>query len=520
MENISHVHSEPFRSESLHSDPFESSGVIGKPSHMGGHEHHMGGHHMGGHEHHMGGHEHHMGYPPIVTHRHTLGGLVEGNGNFLTYILVGLAILLSLIALILGALAMSGNIKHKNDSVHGKALKKEDVDLADVSVDSLKLSKEFYLNDDKHIIDEEGNNTIKGGLDLSGDLMLRGNTTFEKEIRLGNGDESKFIISESGNLQCSKVNTDNFNITKIVSPPDDNEGSPGDMRLMLVEGNVTFTGYIVNGILNVTNVSGSIEVGMSLTGTGVIPNTIITSKTDANTYNLNQTFNSGSQASVVNMLGSPTKRIYVYSDKWNYIPLTITPELPNFIRNSVQILRNGISSVYVGDQPSGTLLHDIFLVSRTDIKTKTTESSLKLKVGTGSNSEDTMAEFNIIIAEEISNADGSTTDESRQINSNRLLPLIKNGDYPFELSNFSLQNSEAPFVTVANNKNEGLAIDSNMQYFDGTSTQIEGNKEIGSLFYMRDLVTQGSRKIYFNFTSTNLDVGGIIDIRINFKYIR
>ena len=326
--------------------------------------HHTAPHHTG---HHHTSHRHTAPHH-IITHHTDDVNNIEGSliGKAIYFLLGSFAVL----AFVLAILAIGGYINYNDvpiSAIDGKLI--ENTSKTDSKTlinynDSFELSTTSSSAD---LLLENENNK----LNISTDIQLTSGTAAKPQLTVAPGgvfleslldmggqnivDVNQMTISSIvpeflGSLTTTEINANKFTLNKITTPPKDT-GTVGDVRLMLTNGSATFTGSIASTTLTVAStpaVTGTIFVGMIITGPGVLPNTIVTSfgtgSGGAGTYILDK---SQTITPAVAMAGSSVNRIYINSasNDWNYINLS-TIDKTSLMRGSGFIPSGNINNVF------------------------------------------------------------------------------------------------------------------------------------------------------------------------------
>ena len=334
---------------------------------------------------------------------------VEGSvlGKSLHFVLGAFAVL----AFVLAILAIGGFINYSDvpvSAIDAKLIENKSKTDSNVLVnyeDSFELSTTSSSAD---LLLENKNNK----LNISTDIQLTSGTSAKPQLTVAPGGvflESlldmggqnivdvnqmtiKNIVPNSmGSLSTTEVNAKTFTLNGITIPPTGTEGTVGDVRLMLTHGSASFTGTIATTTLTVSELvtSDILYVGMTVTGPGVLSDTIITglgTGTGGNgTYTIN---NSQTISTGTSMTGISTNRLYVNSasNVWNYLPLYtdgITPD-PNVITGSKVIVSSGTTTIEMGLQPANTIFENITFITRSTFKSS--GGAFEFSLGTSSTS--------------------------------------------------------------------------------------------------------------------------------------
>ena len=351
--------------------------------------HHTGAHHTGAHHtgaHHTGAHHtapHHTAPHHIMTHHVHDTHNVEGSilGKVLHFTLGAFAVL----AFVLAIMAIGGYINYNDvpiSAIDGKLIQNSstvdnsttivydqdfEISTKSTSADLLIENNGNRINMGKDLQIASNSSTSQitldtDGVKLSSDLDMGGKNISS----VNNIEASTLSVKYLGNLDKSEVSANTFTLNRITTPPT-GTGIVGNVRLMLVEGASTFTGSINNGTLSVTSTSvnpvNSIVLGMTISGPGVLSDTIITS-VNSGTYTVMPTQTVATSTSPVSMTGYSTNRLYVNSasNVWNYINLSTidntrltrgpgfipgTPNINNIFNSSIERIGDIVKTTIV-----------------------------------------------------------------------------------------------------------------------------------------------------------------------------
>ena len=465
--------------------------------------HHTGTHHTGTHHtgtHHTGTHHtgtHHTMPHHIMTHHVHDTHNVEGSfmGKALHFTLGAFAVL----AFVLAIMAIGGYINYNDvpiSAIDGKLIQNSST--VDNST-SIVYDQDFEISTKSTsadlLIENNGNRIIMGkdlqiasnsstsqitldtdGVKLSSDLDMGG-----KNISSVNSIEASTLsVKYLGNLNSSDVSANTFTLNRITTPPA-GTGIVGNVRLMLVEGASTFNGSISNGTLSVTNVTpaNSIVLGMTISGPGVLSDTIITS-VNSGTYTVMPT----QTVATASMTGNSTNRLYVYSGQnssqnvWNYLPLYTNGVGPNVITGStaIDVSTTSPTDLLLGNQPANTIIENFYITPRSTIQAANTGTTDKLNISVGYTASGT----------DIINA-SSMLSQNETASANFPLPII-----------------EDMTATVLN--------------------KYEGNNPSGTTITLTTgaLFTNSQKEIHVRFAPANANLAstGTVDLRMTFRSIK